>query len=155
MSQDIRSLLSDDQLQSLRAAYQPRVMDAIATQLVAAPYPPITTMVTFAAERFYNQAPPVLSPLDREKCLIGIFAAGRRPSFALAAHIYWGLMEGMTVEQCEEIVMLAALYGGLDIFVDATRVVSETLQRLAASADQGAEASSPRVILPALVAAFR
>ncbi|MSQ84119.1 MAG: carboxymuconolactone decarboxylase family protein [Myxococcales bacterium] len=155
MNPDVRSLLTEAQISVLRQNYNRALMNVVATKLVAAPYPPIAGLVAYAAERFYNDAPPVLTPVDRERCLIAIFVAGRRPAFALAVHVYWGLMEGMTVEETAEIIALSALYGGIDIGTDGMRTLSDTLKQLAAASDAGGDAAQSQVLLPALVAAFR
>lgn len=155
MNPDVRSMLTEDQLAVLRGSYRRAVMDMIATKIVAAPYPPAGALVAFAADRFYNDAPPVLTQADRERCLIAIFAAGRRPAFAMAVHIYWGLMEGLTVGEIAEIITLSALYGGLDVLTDNNKTLADTLKFLAKTADAGGEAAQSQVVLPALVNAFR
>lgn len=155
MNPDVRSLLTEAQISVLRQNYNRALMNVVATKLVAAPYPPIAGLVAYAAERFYNDAPPVLTLVDRERCLIAIFAAGRRPPFALAVHVYWGLMEGMTVEETAEIIALSALYGGIDIVTDGMRTLSDTLKQLATASDAGGEAAQSQALLPALVATFR
>lgn len=155
MNPDIRSILTEAQLGVLRGGYRRAVMDMVATKVVTGPYPPASGLVAFAAERFFNDAPPVLAPADRERCLLAIFAAGRRPAFAMAVHVYWGLMEGLTVDEIAEIVSLSALYGGLDVLTDGTRVVGDALRFLAKAADAGGDAIQSQVLLPAMVATFR
>lgn len=155
MSTDVRTLLTADQLAKLRAGYSRAVMNTVATKVVQAPYPPLAGLVSFAAERFYNEAPPVLGHADRERSLILLLAADRRPAFAQAVHFYWGLMEGLEVEEVAEVLSLCALYGGLDAYTDAMRLLQATLAHLTKAADQGGEAATSAVLLPALVAAFR
>lgn len=155
MSTDVSTILNDQQLATLRAGYSRAVMNAVATKVVLAPYPPLAGLVSFAAERFYNEAPPVLGHADRERSLILLLAADRRPAFAQAVHFYWGLMEGLQVGEVAEVLSLCALYGGLDAYTDAMRVLQATLTQLAKAADLGGEAASSGVLLQALVAAFR
>ncbi|MBM4342878.1 MAG: hypothetical protein FJ100_05830 [Deltaproteobacteria bacterium] len=155
MNPDVRSMLTETQLGVLRGSYRRGVMHMIATKIVAAPYPPASGLVDFAAERFYNEAPPILTHADRERCLIALFASGRRPAFAMAVHVYWGLMEGLTVDEIAEIISLSALYAGLDVLTDNNRTLGDTLKFLAKTADAGGEAAQSQVVLPALVAAFR
>lgn len=152
---DVTAALSAEQLSKLRTAYQRPVMHAVATQVVAGPWPAIGGVVKYAAERFYNDDPPVLGHANRERCLIMLFAADRRPTFAQAVHIYWGLMEGLEIAEIAEIISLGALYGGLDAFTDGIRVLQQTLALLAAAADEGGEGIASGKLLPKLVAAFR
>lgn len=155
MNPDVRSILTEDQINQLRQGYSRAVMNVVATKLVAAPYPPVAGLVAFAAERFYNEAPPVLGHADRERVLIGIFASGRRPAFGLAVHAYWGLMEGVAIDEISEIIVLSSLYGGIDVLTDCMRTLGDTLRQLAKAADAGREATQSQVLLPALVATFR
>ena len=155
MSTDVRTQLSAEHLTILRAGYSRAVMNAVATKVVQAPYPPLAGLVSFAAERFYNEAPPVLGHADRERSLILLLAADRRPAFAQAVHCYWGLMEGLSVDEIAEVLSLCALYGGLDAFTDAMRVLQTALAQLTQAAHQGGDAATSAVLLPALVAAFR
>ena len=155
MNPDVRSLLTEAQISVLRQGYSRAMMNVVATKLVAAPYPPVAGLVAFAGDRFYNEAPPVLGHADRERVLIGIFAAGRRPAFALAVHAYWGLMEGLTVDEIAEIIVLASLYGGIDVLTDSMRTLGDSLRQMAKAAEAGGDAAASQVLLPALVAAFR
>jgi len=155
MNPDVRSILTEDQISALRQSYSRSLMHVVATTITVAPYPPAAGLIAFAAERYYNEAPPVLTHADRERVLIGVFAADRRPAFALAVHVYWGLMEGLTVDEIAEIVSLSALYGGLDVLTDGMRTISDTLRILAKAVDAGGEAAGSQKLLPALVAAFR
>lgn len=160
MSPDIRTILSDSDLAALRAGYSRTTMNAVATQAVAAPFPPVAGLVSFAGTAFYpaDNSAPLLAPADRERVLLGIFAAGRRPPFALASHVYWALAEGVSVDEVGAIVTLSALYGGLDVQTDAMRVVAATLgvlkAQVAAAADDP-KALASLTILPLLLAKFQ
>lgn len=152
---DFVTQLTAAQLATLQAGYSRTVMDAVATQIVSGPYPPAAALTAFAGARFYNDAPPTLSPANRERCILALFAGGRRPTFAVAVHIYWAMMEGVSVDEIAEIILLSTLYGGLDVLTDGTRTLSLTLVELAKAADAGGEAVQPTKILPAIVAKFR
>jgi len=159
MSTDIRTILTAEELATLQAGYSRAVMDTVATQAVAGPYPPVQGLVAFAADRFYpaGKSATVLAPADREKVLIGIFAAGRRPAFALAVHVYWALAEGVSIDEIGEIVTLSALYGGLDVQTDAMRTITVALVLLkaqAAAASTDPKAAASLTILPLLLAKF-
>ncbi len=155
MSQDIRTLLTDAQLATLRAGYSRAVMDTVATAIVASPYPPAAGLTAFAGERFYNDAPPTLAPANRERCLLALFCGGRRPAFAVAVHAYWALMEGVAVDEVAEIVLLASLYGGIDVLTEGNHTLTLALTALAQAANTGGTAVQSATVLPALVAQFR
>ncbi len=155
MSQDIRTLLTPAQLATLRAGYSRTVMDMVATNIVASPYPPAAGLTAFAGTQFYNDAPPTLAPANRERCLLALFCGGRRPAFAVAVHAYWALMEGVEVDEVAEIVLLAALYGGIDVLTEGNNTLTLTLTALATAADAGGTAVQSMTLLPALVAKFR
>ncbi len=157
MSNAIPDLLTPTALKALRAAYSRAIMNQVATTVVASPYAPSKAFVGFAGDRYYQGEPSatVTSPADRERVLIGIFASGRRPSFALAVHIYWGLMEGLSVDAVADTLLLAGTYGGLDVMSDSFFTCSETLRLLQRFADEGGAATNSGVLLQKLVAAFR
>lgn len=159
MATDVRTILTDDDLIALRAGYSRPTMNAVATQAVAGPYPPVAGLVNFAGSAFYpaDATAPLLAPADRERVLLGIFASGRRPPFTLAVHVYWALAEGISVDETCAIVTLAALYGGLDVQTDAMRVVGATLgvlKQQVAAAQTDPKATASLTILPLLLAKF-
>ncbi len=152
---DFKTQLTEAQLATLRGGYSRTVMDAVATQIVSGPYPPSAGLTAFAGDRFYNDAPPTLSPANRERCLLALFVGGRRPTFAVAVHIYWALMEGVAVDEIAEIILLATLYSGLDVLTDGNRTLTLTLTVLGQAADAGGDAVKPGTLLPQIVAKFR
>jgi alkylhydroperoxidase/carboxymuconolactone decarboxylase family protein YurZ len=155
MSGDVREALSAAQLEALRGGYDRATMHLVATKVVVGPYPPLAGLAAFAADRFYCAEPPVLAHANRERALLLLFAADRRPAFALAVHVYWALMEGLEVDEVAELLLLGAVYGGLDAYTDAMRVLQQTLGLLAKAADEGGDGLASGRLLPALVAAFR
>jgi alkylhydroperoxidase/carboxymuconolactone decarboxylase family protein YurZ len=152
---DFQTQLTAEQLAALQGGYSRTVMDAVATKIVSGPYPPSAGLTAFAGERFYNDKPPTLSPANRERCLLALFAGGRRPTFAVAVHIYWAMMEGVSVDEIAEIILLSTLYSGLDVLTDGNRTLTLTLGELAKAADAGGDAVKASTLLPALVAKFR
>lgn len=152
---DFQTQLTAAQLATLQGGYSRTVMDMVATKIVSGAYPPSAGLTAFAGERFYNDAPPTLAPANRERCLLALFCAGRRPTFAVAVHIYWALMEGVSVDEIAEIILLATLYGGIDVLTDGNRTLTMTLTTLAQVADAGGAGAQSQTLLPALVAKFR
>lgn len=80
-----------------------------------------------------------MAPIDRERVLIALFT-GQAERAALAIHVYWGLMEGLTPQAVHQIVLLAGTYTGLGRYTFGTRTTLQTFARLAACA---AELESP------------
>ena len=157
MSNDVREILSDEHLDALRGAYSRNVMVHVATTLTMSNYTDSKGWFDFLAARHYapSEDRPGMSDHDRERCLIAIFAAGRRAPFALASHVYWGLMEGMSVDDVADTVLLASAYSGVDVFSDGMFTLGETLRVLTFLAAKGGESLSPVAVLTTLVNGFR
>jgi hypothetical protein len=96
-----------------------------------------------------------MAPKERERCLCVLYAGARRPSFALGVHAYWALMEGLEVRELADCVLLAGLYGGIDVVTDGMFVIGETLKMLQKLADKGGPALGSGAVLTTLVGAFR
>jgi alkylhydroperoxidase/carboxymuconolactone decarboxylase family protein YurZ len=152
---DFTTQLTAAQLATLKGGYSRTVMDTVATTIVSGAYPPSQGLTAFAGARFYNDNPPTLDPANRERCLLALFCGGRRPTFAIAVHIYWALMEGVSVDEIAEIILLSTLYGGIDVLTDGNRTLTVTLQMLATAADAGGDGVKSQVVLPAIVGKFR
>lgn len=157
MSNDVREILSDDALAALRGAYDRNIMVHVATTLTMSNYTDSKDWFDFLAARHYraDDARPGMNDQDRERCLIAVFAAGRRAPFALASHVYWGLMEGLSVDDVADIILLSSAYAGVDVFADGMFTLGETLRVLAALANKGGDSLSPVAALTTLVNGFR
>ena len=157
MSNDVRGILSDEALEALRGAYNRDIMIQVATTLTMSNYTDSKGWFDHLSERHYSASPDRkgMSDHDRERCLIAIFAAGRRAPFALASHIYWGLMEGMSVDDVADTVLLASAYAGVDVFADGMFTLAETLRVLNHLAAKGGDSLSPVAALTTLVNGFR
>ena len=127
--QDLRTILSSSQLSALRAAYDPEAMRAAMIRTIAEPYPPLGPWNEAIAATFYDAASP-LKAVDRERCLLAILSSANVPT-SLAIHVYWGLMEGLSVEEICHIQTLAACYSGVPSLSRSLPALHETLHVLA------------------------
>ncbi len=157
---DVRTILSEEALASLRAAFDPALLGFAATKRAAAPYTDAAPFIDAIGARYYVAGPGAsgpsspVAPKDRERTLIGILAAGNRPAFALAVHVYWGLMEGLDVDDIADTLLLAGAYAGVDAFTNAAFTLGETLELLAGLAATPETARSAAV-LPRIIERFR
>ena len=147
---DIRALLSDEQLARLRAAYDAGAFVRAEVRLFATAFPPLAHWNEAIATTFYAPS-AALAAVDRERCIIALLAHTGQ-ELPLAFHIYWGLMEGLSVEEIGYTVGLAGCYGGVSRAGAGLQIVGRTL-RLLQTLPQGLE-PTPSVVQQALVEAF-
>lgn len=108
--QDLRTLLSDQDLHALRADYDLEVMSRAASGPFEVVYPPIGGWTRETSATFFDRS--TLSPKDRERCIVALLAmSGIASSFAI--HIYWGLMEGLSLDDVCQTISLVGVYGGI------------------------------------------
>ncbi len=149
---DLRSVLDDASLTKLRGAYSPDFMLAASRGAVRAPFPPAGGFVDWVVDHLY--APATMRPVDRERCLVALLASQSvQESFTLAVHLYWGLMEGMTVAELGEVLALTGAYTGIPHYAVAQMTFRRTLDALRAMLDEGA-ALDPAAVIGRLRAAF-
>lgn len=144
---DLRTLLPDAALAKLRQAYDPAVMSAANVGALATAYPPLGPWAAETAGTFFERPGP-LSAKDRERCVIA-FLALTGPPMSLGVHVYWGLMEGLGVDEICHVMALAACYGGLPKVAQGLIVVEKLARQLAVIAQT--EDCGPRRVLTALV----
>ncbi len=70
-----------------------------------------------------------LSVPDRERCLIALLGARGAP-WALAVHVYVGLMEGIVSEEIAHIIYLAGIYSGVSNLIAGIATESAVLDVL-------------------------
>lgn len=122
--ENLATVLSTAELEKLRAGYDKRGFLEANQHAFSDAYPPLGPWTSAAATLLYGDDP--LSPKQRELCLITLLAY-RAPGLALATHVYWGVMEGLTVEQVCHAVSLAGCYGGFPTLAEAFVVLKRTL----------------------------
>jgi alkylhydroperoxidase/carboxymuconolactone decarboxylase family protein YurZ len=144
---DLTAILSPDSLRLLRAAYDHDAMTAQNVRAVAALVPAFAAWNEEIGRTFYGRRGP-LQPRDRERCLIGLMTASRS-ALPLAIHVYWGLMEGLSVEEIVEVVGLTACYSGMPGLAFGLNAVTRTFEVLAAVSSHGG--GDAAAVLEALV----
>jgi alkylhydroperoxidase/carboxymuconolactone decarboxylase family protein YurZ len=110
-------------------------MGAAMLKTIIEPYPPLGPWNESIAATFYSHDSP-LRPADRERCLLAILGMSGAP-VSLGIHVYWALMEGVTVEEICHIQTLSACYAGVPALSRTLPAVHETLHILARIADTG------------------
>ena len=150
---DVREILTEEALAELKKHYDVELMTTVATAIAWKPYPPAQGIIAAVGARFYESTKQ-MSGRDREMCLITILASGGFPAFALAGHIYWGLMEGLSVDEIADILTLTGTYTGLPRMADGYYTLTGTLKLLQKLA-QTPETAKSGPALSAVVAAFR
>lgn len=144
-------ILSDEMLARLRAGWSRPTLHTAIRGVVNSATSDAQGWMDFVMDELYESGP--LDARDRELVIIGLLA-GRKEIAPLAFHVYWGLMEGISVEQIVRVVTLAATYNGVSAYVEGQRVVAKVLSQLAEQATKGEEACQVDAVLPHLVALF-
>lgn len=83
-----------------------------------------------------------LSVRGRELALIVMLAATGAPDFAFAVYVYWGLMQGLAVQDIAAIALLSGAYGGVATFVGGTNLLVSVLNTVS---EEGPAGSRPSV----------
>ena len=117
---DLRTLITADELARLRAAYDSKAMNEGARKATSAPFPPSSTFVDAVINTFYGPS-AVIPAVRREQVLIAIIASHAGMRRILAVHLYWGLMEGLSIEEICATLLLVGTYDGIDNYSEAQR----------------------------------
>lgn len=153
MSTDLRQILDDAAVARLRAAYVPEAMLSSGRASVADAFPPAAGYVHWVIDHLYD--PAVMPPKERERCLIALLGQSDPGTFTLAIHIYWGLMEGLTVSDVLTTLALVGAYGGMQRYAIGQATTRRTLNVLAKLLAAPDATLAPGSILVALVEEFR
>jgi len=134
--EDITEILSEDDLERLRASFDEATMSATASAVLIAEYPESQLYVTAIHDSLFGAGPdgtepPLagLSAKERETSLIVLMAA-QRTTFELAIHIYWGLMQGLTQDEVAGLLMLCGVYAGIGSQTTGLQTMRQTLTGL-------------------------
>jgi alkylhydroperoxidase/carboxymuconolactone decarboxylase family protein YurZ len=148
--ENLSALITPSELEQLRTAYDKRAFLGANQNAFVEAYPPLASWIQATSNLLYADGP--ISTQQRELCLITLLAY-RSPGLALATHVYWGLMEGLSLEQVCHAASIAGCYGGFPTLGDAIVVIKRTcsvLKRLVG--DDSTRASS--TVLAAIVREF-
>jgi len=146
---DVRNILSDDAIERLRAGYDREAMWGGARTAVVLPFPPTEGWLDFLGNELYD--PEVFDPAQRERVLIGIFA-GRPDDLTLSVHTYWGLVEGLSVDEISRTLVLAGMYTGIGNYTISMGIFRKTLATLKGLCDDGDGPIGVGPVFQALVA---
>lgn len=153
-SADLTTILSAEAVEALRAQYAPEFMLAASRYAVAAPYPPNAGYVEWIIGSLYDGKR--IAAKDRERTLIALLASqSTGHSLLLAVHLYWGLMEGLTVAEIADTLALSGVYLGLPHYTAALGTLSGTLKILGFLAARPEAKLDPKVVVGALKAAIQ
>ena len=154
---DLLTLLSDENLEKLRTAYRDGygrdLLMAFAARQV--PYSKAKAWSAFVGDTIYNRPKdenlkPIdeatvvrssLTPAQRETVVLSVMATTQRDPFAMAGHIYWALMEEMSVAEVADVFMTVGTYAGLDNFRFTSNLLKDVLTMLNAFAEKDAVAT--------------
>jgi hypothetical protein len=125
----LASVLPPDALDALRAQYSAELMLAASRAAVAKPHPASTPYVEAVIHGFYDASR--MAPRDRERVLVALFASQSvAPSLFLAVHLYWALMEGLSVDELADTLGLSGVYTGLGHYTAGLKTLALTLEAL-------------------------
>jgi alkylhydroperoxidase/carboxymuconolactone decarboxylase family protein YurZ len=147
MPDNISSILTDAQVKALRMAYQPSKDTLLASLKGALPtkYSLAGDYVAAVTSIFYEVHPNALSEADRERCIVALLAS-RDADVNLAIHMYLALMEGVNPSELAHILLLAAVYSGVESFSDGLEVEHSLLTLLARQIANGEPLDGPTIL---------
>jgi alkylhydroperoxidase/carboxymuconolactone decarboxylase family protein YurZ len=150
---NVSTILQRPKLEALRTAFKPTEAYGFLSSILPLVYEKSDAYNRAISTAFYGDQPSdepsparqQLSDADRERCLIALLTS-RGGADNLATHIYLALMEGVSVEEVANVIMLAAIYSGVDRFTTALSAYITTLKTLVALVDGGKALNAPAVI---------
>ena len=119
-------ILGAKRLARLRRCYSRDAMLDGASHALAGRYPGAAAIWEALRDGFYWPGEERLPPVDRERCIISLLAQ-QRANGELAIHFYWGLMEGLEVEEMADILVLAGHYAGISLYSNAIALLEQVL----------------------------
>ena len=145
MSANVTEILSPTALEALKAQYATAVMLEASRAAVAVPYPPTTGYVAWIIDNLYDGKR--IASKDRERTLIALLASqSTGHSFMLAVHLYWGLMEGLSIAEIADTLALSGVYMGLPHYTAALGTLTGTLKILSDLVERGVALDSKSVV---------
>jgi alkylhydroperoxidase/carboxymuconolactone decarboxylase family protein YurZ len=150
---DLRNHLSDRELSLLREHYDPAVLLSASRASLAAPFPPSGPWVESIVGHLYD--PAVIAPRERERVLIALLSAQNQGrGMTVVVHLYWGLMEGLSVSDVAETLVLVGAYAGVSVYAQALGTYRALLGALREGAGKGPEGARTGALVPALLRSF-
>lgn len=153
MSADLATALDEATLTALRAQYKPDFMLAASRGAVVGPHPAAAGYVHWVVDYLYDGKR--LKAADRERCLVALLAAKTTDSsFTLAVHLYWGMMEGLSVDELADVLALTGAYHGMPHYAMGQVTFRKTLDALRGLFERAPAACDPAAVIGALRVAF-
>ena len=139
----LEQLISKSEIERLRSTYDSNVFLTANRRAFATAYPPLAVFAEAAGSLLSAETP--IEPKVRELCLITLLAY-RSPGLSLATHVYWGLMEGVTLQQVCHAASFAGCYGGLPQLATSLLAINRTLLVLKRLANESTVRGSEAVL---------
>jgi alkylhydroperoxidase/carboxymuconolactone decarboxylase family protein YurZ len=156
---DITSILSEDNLHTLRLGYQRDVVIEMLEKVVPEEYGRAQPYFSAVVETYFRKPDPLVNGMrvaldvqDRQRCIIALQAATGQVS-PLAIHIYISLMERLTVSEIANVLLLAGVYTGVPNFFTGMDTLETTLEVMVECVTAGQ--TSPPAVLQAIQDAFK
>jgi alkylhydroperoxidase/carboxymuconolactone decarboxylase family protein YurZ len=149
--QDLRTLLSDDDLAALRAAFDRDAISRAASDPFAVLYPPLDNWVKETSATFFERSE--MAPRDRERCILVMLTINGAMPMSFAIHLYWALMEGLSIDDLCQTITLVAAYGGVPRVAFGMTILQGTLNLLRGCVAAGKTQSS--VVVSTFIAELR
>ncbi len=140
---ELLKILPKAAVDRLRKGYDRNALNFIAKVMIG--YPKASGLAQWIGDVVYNDTPDgrdtttvtSLTPAQREMVIIATVAA-ERDTFVLSGHLYWGLMEGLSVENLGDILLTVAAYSGVNNFRLSRQVLEDVLEELDAADKEAA-----------------
>lgn len=150
--QPLTRVLTPEDLQALRAGFADERMRALLTQVLRASYAPMAGYLDWFDGALHGSE--ALPPRERERVLIALLCT-QPGDAALAVHLYWGLMTGLSETEVVHTLMLCAAYLGVPAYSRAALLFEQVLQLLRARVREGTAACDCGAVTRALLARLR
>lgn len=128
---DINDLLTAAELATLRKGYVRAQCVADVRNSLEGAYPPATPAVEAVLGPFYEVVPGTnefrIDPATRERILVALLANGAGAGFDVAVHMYWALMEGVSLSGILDTLLLTASYAGIARYTDNSKILLQVL----------------------------
>lgn len=141
-TKDVTEILTAEELEALRADYDPKLLSDVATKALVDKFPAsglwVNTIQKILFKDPENGGKPLLDlgGRERELCLITLMSA-QHLGLELGIHVYWGMMEGLEPGQIAALMTLVGVYAGLSRFEAALSVMTKTMKALDGAAESG------------------
>lgn len=143
----IASILSDDDLQKLRLCYDRTKMIAAANAATVGAYPEARGLIEFLSAHFFDPQTTQWEPRYREGAIVALLTVhSQGDGLLLVVHFYWGLMEGLSVGNLCELLLLTGIYTGLPNFTEGVGNLKTMILKLQELLKQAAETHNPSLL---------